>query len=190
MKKTLLAAALLASASVSAMQPDMDNKYASGSLHIVNYDVSGLDIGSGFGIGAAFGVPINAPGMSEQISLRPEVGFVYLGTGEGDEGSIDYEMSGYTMYAAGIAAFSLTEQFALHAKAGLSYTSLELSGSTSYLGFSIDTEVDDSEIGLTYGIGGEFALNEKITVTADYTHLGSVNDADASSLSAGVNYKF
>jgi opacity protein-like surface antigen len=191
-KKTVLAAALLASVNVSALQLDLDNKYVGGSLHLVDYDALSYDNALGFGLVA--GVPFKDLGTSEQLTLSAETGFVYMGTAESDNSifgeNFKYELSGFSLYGAAVAAFHVNEQVAVHAKAGLSYMSLEEEYSVDY-GFGSESGSDsESEIGLTYGVGGEFKLNEQITVVGDYTHLGSVKSLDASSFSAGVNYKF
>ncbi|ASP38073.1 hypothetical protein CHH28_04980 [Bacterioplanes sanyensis] len=187
MKKTLLAAALLASVNASAMQLDLDNKYVGGSLHLTDFGVSGFDSAVGFGVLA--GAPLKGVNLPANVSLTPEAGFVYFGTSSNDEGTfstIDVEYSGYSVLGAMKASLAFNEQVSGHVKGGLNYVNVEaeVSSSTSFFSYSASSEA--SEIKLLLGLGGEFKATEKLSIVADYTLYAS----DISSLSAGVNFKF
>ncbi len=179
MKKTVLAAALLASVNVSALQLDLDNKYVGASMHIVDYDIGIWDLDNSIGFGGVVGVPFKGltnAGLPEQINLSAEAGFIYLGSSEFDGTS--NELTGYSMLGAGKLGFSFNEQASIHAKLGLNYLTLD----SDYY--------DDSEMNILYGIGGEFKLNQQLSVEANYTVFGEVDVIDVSSMNAGVNYKF
>lgn len=182
MKKTVLVTALLASVNASALQLDLDNKYISGSLHIVDYDIGIWDLDNSIGFGGTVGVPfkgITELGLPEQLNVAAEAGFIYLGSSDIDNIAGD-DLSGFSMYGAGKVGFAFTDKVSAHAKLGLDYLALSSDASRA----------DDSELNIMYGIGGEFKLNQKLSIEANYTVLGDVGFVDVSSINAGVNYKF
>lgn len=84
-------------------------------------------------------------------------------------------LAGYGKYD-----YQLNDKFDIHARAGLIYKSVSVSSDASgYTG-------GDSEMGLSYGVGGAYAITDKISVTADYT----VIDADIDHIGVGANYRF
>ncbi len=196
MKKIVLVAATLASVNVAASQADMGSVYVGGRMHIVNYDVDvagALDIDSGVGFGIVAGVPFV---LSEQLSMGAEVGYVRLGAGEGDEADeyekYEYELSGNSLYGVATANFHATEQLSLFGKAGLSKTTVDIE--STYFDYEYDeserTSSDESDMGLTYGFGAKFNVNDQLALVGEYTYFGEVEKIEVSSFSAGVNYKF
>jgi opacity protein-like surface antigen len=195
-KKIVLVAATLASVNVAALQADMGNMYVGGRMHVIGYDPDvpdPVDIDNGFGFGIVAGLPFT---LNEQLSMRAEVGYVHLGTGEAEEtdesSKTELEVSGYSLYGAAILSFHATDKISLFGKAGLSKTHIDAEDTDiDYDWNEVDvTSFDDSDIGITYGLGGEIAVNSQLSLIGEYTYFGEVEKLEVSSFSAGVNFKF
>lgn len=87
----------------------------------------------------------------------------------------------------------LSDEFSVFAVAGYSKTEYK----TSFRELEISGSEKDSENGIMYGIGAEYHLNDKFSLSLEYAMLPDLEDdeddsavADVSQISVGVSYHF
>jgi OOP family OmpA-OmpF porin len=103
--------------------------------------------------------------------------------------SADYQASGIQI--SGTGSFPVGNAFSLIGKVGIARTDLKLTATA--LGVSVSQSATSAN--LAYGIGAQYAFNEKVSVRAQYEDLGNVGDDNTGKskvtlLSAGLVYKF
>ncbi|WP_224813606.1 outer membrane protein [Hasllibacter sp. MH4015] len=84
---------------------------------------------------------------------------------------------------AGPFLFELGSQTELRARVGYAFDNVLVSASVGYASrefFSRFVDVRDNITGMTYGLGADYAINDRMFVGADWTH-SSLNGSNASS---------
>lgn len=105
-----------------------------------------------------------------------------------DFGNHDYpggNMKSSAVSIKGVGAYPINEQFSVFAKLGIASTTWEVS--PTGLGTASESKTD-----LTYGIGGQFNINQQIGIRLGYDvyKLGSSLSADEKVTSIGAVFKF
>lgn len=158
------------------------------NAQLVIPDVDGFDGGTSIAIGYEMPMPDVDPNFSIEGELTkslssPEVaGFEYS----------YFSLSGYGKYT-----HEVDTKFSLYGRAGLTYTKVEFDTTsvcyTTQIVFGIPVQVpsacsttaSDTDTGLSFGFGMNYALNPQMDFTAGYTILHK----DINHLSAGIKYK-
>lgn len=138
--------------------------YAGGGIAI--QDVDGFDDGLALVLNAGK----NMPDVHENFYLEGE--FTYTISSPEIEfigGSVEINIFTLAGYAAYI--LPLNEQFNLKGRAGLLYEDIDA-----------DSFGSDSDIGLSFGFGGEYVLNDGMKLTLDYTII----ESDVSHIGLGI----
>lgn len=186
---TLLATAATAGAAqaqtLSAAHPyigvgvaSADHDYSLSGTGATNLDSKGWKAS-----GKVFG------GLEFTENLAVEVGytdfrssnFSYTRNGSKATGSSD----GYGAYVAGKYTMPVNDQFSAYGKLGVSYSHRKADTSDGL-------RVKDHDTGAYAGLGGEFKLNQKVSLIAEYERYGKSKDFGAKPdvVTVGVKYSF
>lgn len=188
MKKLALSVPLLimsvasAAMNVSAVELDLDNKYAQATLALNDYGA----FDSALGFAATAGVPVTGIKMpTPELDLMVETSFNYFGEAEKGIATI----SGWSVMAAAKPRFMIQDKLYAYAKLGLHYWSLESETKVTTSLFSVNSTASDNGIDLVYGFGGQMHIDQRITVGGEYM-IYNFDGGDISSLAATAAYKF
>jgi hypothetical protein len=96
---------------------------------------------------------------------------------EGDNG--DTEVTYWTAGVYGVYVLPVGQNFALRGRLGGLYRDAEVDNGG-------DSDLDDDEFGVSFGVGGLYDLSSRLNVVAEYTRI----DDDINHISAGVQLKF
>ena len=148
------AAILIGSLSIAGSGITLGNElvdYVGGGIAI--QDVDGFDDGLALVLNAGK----NLPNVNENFFLEGE--FTYtLDSPEWKTTELDLlTLGGYAVFL-----LPLDDQFNLKGRAGLAYIDVD-----------VNSGGGDSDIELSFGFGAEYALNDTMKITLDYTHLES-----------------
>ena len=162
MKKFFIAA-LISCASAAAVAADAPESYVSGFVGRGEYKFEG-DREHHTGFGVAFG-----QSLSEFTGY--EVGYANLGSFDEIDGS------GHALYLAGLAKYSVNNEFSVYGKIGptVNYRS-----------------GDDSEtrVRLLLGAGVSYKFDQNWAATLEYTHFGETSGIKPSLWSVGLRYYY
>lgn len=92
----------------------------------------------------------------------------------------DYDVTVMTLAGYAAYIYDIDSEFYVKPRVGLIYRSYDM----DYAGYG---GFDDSEIGLSLGVGGGYHLNSQMDIYADFTML---DGSDLTHLTAGIVYKF
>ena len=197
MKKLLSTAAAVALLSSSAMAMDMldmDKAYAGAGIAMESY--TGLDAGAALVLN--YGVPIKdinvGPG---KLAVETEFSYTIVSPSTSYEfpTGIDYttyavtyetfsiDATLMTLGAYGAYSYDLIPNLSAKIRAGLVYKSVTVESS---LGDESES-ISDSEIGLAYGAGLNYVINDQIDVYTDYT---MIEGSDIVHYTLGAQYRF
>lgn len=98
-------------------------------------------------------------------------------------GDIDVEASYYTLGAYASWNHPINQTVTLKGRAGILYENVEVEMKSSVLG---NAKEDDTDTGLSYGIGAYFNVTKDINIVTEYTQI----ESDVSHLGAGVQWLF
>jgi OmpA-OmpF porin, OOP family len=120
-----------------------------------------------------------------------EGGFADLGKTGVSGGGNSANANPQTVYFAGTAAWALSTDFSLFAKAGVSANRTKVDGTDGKVTFN-DTMSKTTAI---LGVGAAYSLSKNVALTLEYENFGKVIDDSGVSLKAdlisfGVRYKF
>ncbi|TXF13029.1 outer membrane beta-barrel protein [Pelomicrobium methylotrophicum] len=121
-----------------------------------------------------------------------EGGYVDFGKATATDVSLGTPISGdaegWGLFATGLAALPINEQFGVFAKAGLAYTKADV---TVVVG-GVSVSDDDSGTDLVYGVGAKFDFTKNFGMRVEFERFKDVgnSDSDVDLLSAGLVYKF
>ena len=161
--KNFLVAALIGCASVAAVAADTQESYVSGFVGRSEYKFDGeREHHTGFGV--AFG-----QSLSEFTGY--EVGYAHLGSFDQADGS------GHSLYLAGLAKYSVNNEFSVYGKIGptVNYASGE------------DSE---TRVRLLLGAGVSYKFDQNWAATLEYNHFGKTLDVKPSLWSVGLRYYY
>ena len=177
MKKILSTIAATAILATSSFAIDTEKVYMSASL--------GLEQTSGYDSGIAMiltsGLPVMEKGEAGpgELAVEAELTFDLSSPSVGGLDVSFFTFGGYAVWK-----YDITEQFFVKPRAGLVYQSVSVN--TSYLGTTYNTS--NSEISLSMGLQGGYAINDNLDVIFGYNF--AVSGYSLSQLSAGVQYSF
>lgn len=100
--------------------------------------------------------------------------------------SASAESEGYGAYLAGKATMPLNEQTSIYGKLGVAHTKAKLRSATPGLNF------DESDNGVYAGVGVQYAVNQQVSLLAEYERYGKKKDFGAKPdvLTIGAKYSF
>jgi opacity protein-like surface antigen len=107
-------------------------------------------------------------------------------------GSSKVTLSQYAIRANGIMGFKLNNDFALTGKLGVTMNNAKLAGTGIYAG----TNSSASTFDITYGVGAEYYVSKKVTLSANWESLGkfkadsAATGSSATQIAVGVAYNF
>jgi OOP family OmpA-OmpF porin len=105
----------------------------------------------------------------------------------GVNGHIDSKSKSF--YVAGKGSLPVNDQFSVFGKLGLAHNKNDVNGT----GLAAAVNGDDSKTGVYAAVGGEYAINQKVALTAEYEHYGK-NDIDQGrrkgAFSLGARFSF
>lgn len=191
MKKALFAL-LSASAALTGVSAHAQSSYVGVGVTATPYEYSVNDAASSdHNNGTKAGGKIFA-GYDFNKTYGVEVGYTDFGskdynyTQNGAAGKIGTDA--HSFYVAGKASMPLTQQVSLVGKLGVAnnYESIDTSGVAN------GVAQGDSNVRLYGAIGAEYAINQKVSLTADYEHYGKTSDYGRKSgtFSVGAKYSF
>lgn len=96
------------------------------------------------------------------------------------------EADGYGAYLAGKATMPVNEQTAVYGKLGVAHTKREMTSTTPGLAGK------DSDNGVYAGVGVQYAVNQQVSLVAEYERYGKKKDFGSKPdvLSIGAKYSF
>lgn len=166
-----LACLVLTVSSVHAEAGVVDS--VKGGAFLYNVDIEGYDTMSGVGL-----VVGAAKVIQENISVSAEAMVTLIkSTMKVSRGDLDYSASSLAVY--GVYTLPINKEMEVCGKAGLARVSVDAS-----IGSYSDS---DSSIGLTFGFGGSFVMEQNLTISAEYLYLASVENGDGTISGIGVN---
>jgi OOP family OmpA-OmpF porin len=182
--KKLIVAALAVSCAVPALAQDF---YAGASVGRAKQklDVEGTSIsdkGTGFKV---FG------GYQFNPMFGAEIGYAQFGTASVSGGGATASAKPKTFYGAVTGTIPLDNQFALIGKLGAANTRTTVNA--SFMGEKWSEKQSDTS--LLVGVGASYALNDKVSLVAEYENFGKVSKGEGGSLkvdqfSVGARFKF
>jgi len=186
MKKTALVAAVLAAAfAAPAMADNSINAFVDyQSISLSN--AGSLSSPAMLRVGAAFGTGPVSNELSYSMSLSDSS---YSST----SGNIGIALSSLAYNAVGKFAIEAVSGLNLTGKIGVSYNSAKATATGVY---AANNGSSASTFGLQYGIGAEYAVNDKFAVRAGWESLGkfkaedTASGVDATALTIGASYSF
>lgn len=96
----------------------------------------------------------------------------------------------HSLYVAGKASYPVNDQFSLNGKLGLAYNKNTVHGTGLAASYAVG---DKDRTGLYASVGGEYAINQKVSLSLDYEHYGK-NDIEQGrkkgAVSLGARYNF
>ncbi|MES2742268.1 MAG: outer membrane beta-barrel protein [Pseudomonadota bacterium] len=109
----------------------------------------------------------------------------YSYTANGGNGRI--ETDSHAFYLAGKASMPINEQASVYGKLGAARNHDGVSGSGAAAGLS-----GESKTGLYASVGAQYAINQNVSLIAEYEHYGKSSDygRKSSALSFGAKYNF
>jgi OOP family OmpA-OmpF porin len=191
MKKALFAI-ISASAALTGVSAHAQSSYVGVGVTATPYEYSVNDAASdSHNNGTKAGAKIFA-GYDFDKTYGVEVGYTDFGsqdyayTQNGAAGKISTDS--HSFYVAGKATMPLTQQVSLVGKLGVAnnYQSVSTSGAANGL------VQGDSNVRLYGAVGAAYAINEKVSLTADYEHYGKTSDYGRKSgaFTVGAKYSF
>lgn len=187
MKKIFLFVLIAVFSFVGVTSAEQGERYVGVKTGLMMIDESGVD--DIIPLGIVYGQSL------EQIfpNLWVEGEFNYgLTGGDLDAGPLSGEVSVWSLAGYAVYRYPLNDAVYLKGKAGLLYESVkaEIDDYTVViLGVPITVPGDsetDTDLNFSFGVGGGFKINDKITVEAEFTII----ESDIDFLSVGLNYKF
>lgn len=178
MKKTLLAsaiaAAMISTGAMAAPAPKLVDYFnvSMGSQAVTDFDSGTALIGT-----VGKNLDDQVQNLSAEVEMSKTVskpGTTILGT---DFNSDVFSMGGYAVYN-----FPATPQFTFRGKAGLLYESVTAEACIS----GICGSADDTNFGLSYGVGATWKLQKNFNILGEYT----IVESDVSNLALGIKYDF
>ncbi|MCV6612310.1 MAG: porin [Amphritea sp.] len=179
MKKTMLSAAMIVAASLSAPAMADDNSFylgASLGQTKVNFEeVSGVEIKDDKDTSWKIFAGYN---LNENVAF--ELTYHDFGKSEAVVSSVDVdvEAEGYSLSVLG--KLPVSEQFGLFGRLGYIHVDAEAEAS----GVTANGDADD----VLFGIGAEYAVSEAVSLRAEWERVNT--DDELNTFSAGISYNF
>jgi len=179
MKKILSTIAATAVLATSGLALDTDKAYSISSLAMENF--TGLD--SGFAVILGGGLPVMAKGEAGPGTLVAEAELSFdlsspsLGT---------TEISIFTMGAYVGYQYDINDKAFIKPRLGLVYASSSQDYSYNNGFTTVSGSIDDSTIGIAFGLQGGYKLNKQMDIIVGYNLVAT----NVSHLSAGIQYHF
>lgn len=175
--KNKIAAAIIGAIAMAGVATSAQaGQYASVQLGMS--DVTDLDAGSV--VIGTFGMPMAA--VHEYFSVEGEVTKALGKPSKDFGGGWEVEADYWTIAGYGVLAYPVSDAFTVRGRVGVLYESIEVKATTP-LGSGT---ASDTDTGLSFGVGGTFAISPSMNIIAEYTQI----ESDVTHLSAGVQFKF
>lgn len=189
--KAIFAAVALAS-SMAAMADATPSHYVGVNLGGARaHDISG-SFNRDFGAGAVTNTDRNDWTGGATVGVRltdifaVEAGYQRLGDFDGKVAGVKAEYQDVeALTLVGVANYNIGNGFGVHGKLGVSHTDLEARFAGAKAG-------ESSDLDLTYGLGGSYAIDKAWSVTADWNRFQNVADThvDVDTFTAGIRFNF
>lgn len=181
MKVALAAAAcLVLSVSAVSAQEKLPFESAKGGIMMYTVKTTGeiSEIGSVSGTGLVAGINKE---IQDKISVSAEYMFTLIKPTK-TVGGTEIEFSASSLAGYGVYTHPVNEQVSVYGKAGLALITADATvAGTTYTDQSLD---------LTYGFGGTFKIDEKLSASAEYLSLGETDSTKTSGFGVNATYKF
>jgi outer membrane protein with beta-barrel domain len=150
--------------------------YADGGIMLATTQIDSL--GSASVTSLVFGA---GKQLTDQISVKAEYS-TPLSKGKKTWAGYDWEIAVVSLSGFGVYTYEINEQLSVMGKAGLSLLSVELSSSFG--------SASDSTLGLSYGFGGSFEIQDNLAISGEYLYLGTTDSSETSALAFKAVYTF
>jgi len=183
--KSLSLALTLAVAGTPALGASAGDTYAGGGVGRVSYETQAdLTLNPTALVGRV------GYHLSEHIAIEGRLGFGLSSddtdiTGNGLTGNVGIDLK-QLAGAYAIGHLPVTRGVSVYGLAGLTYARAELTGRAG--GVSVSDTLDDS--GLSYGVGSQIALTERISGYVEWTSYLDQDAYTATAITAGATYGF
>jgi len=183
MKKTLLASAIAAAMVSTATMAATDSKMVDYfNVSMGSQAVTDLDAGTAF-IGT-LGKSLNnhVQNLAAEVEMSKTIGKASLDQTIPLIGTTSLDADVFSM--AGYAVYNIpaSPQFTFRGKAGLLYESVTAEACAA----GLCTSADDTNFGLSYGVGATWNVKKNFNVLGEYT----IVESDVSNLALGIKYDF
>ncbi len=155
-----------------------DGNYANLQLAFANVD--GFD--STMALVAAYGIPLEQYGIDVELELTKSLGDASTSDTYPFVGTITLDASYMTLAGYAVYTMPLQDKLDLRARAGLLYEDVSVTASSPL----VTVSGDGTDIGLSFGVGLNYALNDSMNIIADYTII----EQDISHLAIGAQFGF
>lgn len=155
-----------------------DGNYANLQLAFANVD--GFD--NTLSLVAAYGIPMKQYGIDVELELTKSLADASTSATYPFIGTVNMDASYLTLAGYAVYTMPLQDKLDLRARAGLLYEDVSVSVSNPL----VSASGDGTDIGLSFGAGVRYDLNQQMDIIADFTII----EQDISHLAVGAQYRF